>query len=177
MKILRRSLLGLAATAALALPASAQTLQSEMARDVREVGSKFVSLAEAVPESVYAWRPGEGVRSVSEVFMHIAAANLGLPSGLLGAAPPAGYAQDWFQGAEGITDKAEVIRHLRVSFEHLASVLEGLSDQELQEPVNVFGRDTNRVGAALLLETHTHEHLGQSIAYARTNGVVPPWSR
>jgi len=176
MKTLRRTLVAATALAAFALPASAQTLQSEMARDVREVGRKFVSLAEAVPESAYSWRPGEGVRSVSEVFMHVAAANLGLPANLLGVAPPAGYAQDWFQGAEGITEKAEVVRHLRVSFQHLASVLEGMTDDDLQEAVNVFGRDTNRLGAALLLETHTHEHLGQSIAYARTNGVVPPWS-
>ncbi|HSM06674.1 MAG TPA: DinB family protein [Longimicrobiales bacterium] len=174
---LRSLLLSGTALSLLALPVSAQTLQSEMALDVRAVGEKFVSLAEAMPESAYDWRPGDGVRSVSEVFMHVAAANMGLPASLMDVTPPDGYPQDWFQGAEQISDKGEVVRHLRASFDHLASTLEGLSDAQLETPTNVFGRDTNWTGAALLLETHTHEHLGQSIAYARMNGVVPPWSR
>lgn len=161
---------------ALAAPLSAQTLQSEMARDVRAVGDKFVSLAEAIPASDYDWRPEEGVRSVSEVFMHVAAANMGLPVNFMGVNPPAGYPQDWFRNAEGITDKAEVVRHLRASFDHLATTLGGLSDAQLDQAVNVFGRDANGLAAALLLQTHTHEHLGQAIAYARTNGVTPPWS-
>jgi len=176
MNIPQRSALALTALAAFALPASSQTLQSEMARDVRSVGDRMVQLAEAMPQSAYSWRPGDGVRSVSEVYMHVAGANIGLPAGLLGAGLPSGYAADWARGAEGITDKAEVVRHLRASFEHLASVLEGMSDADLQVAANVFGRDTNRLSAALLLQTHVHEHLGQSIAYARTNGVVPPWS-
>ena len=172
----RSTLLSAAALALLALPAGAQTLQSEMATDVRAVGDKFVSLAEAMPESAYDWRPQEGVRSVSEVFMHVAAANMGLPANFMGVTPPDGYAQDWFGGAEQITDKDEVVRHLRTSFDHLASTLEGLSDEQLQQSVSVFGRDTNWLGAAMLTQTHTHEHLGQSIAYARMNGVTPPWS-
>jgi uncharacterized damage-inducible protein DinB len=136
---------------------NAQTLQSEMALDMRAVGEKYVSLAEAMPASAYAWRPAEGVRSVSEVFMHISAANMGLPASFMGVAPPEGYAQ-------------------RAAFEHLASTLEGLTDEQLHAPVNVFGRDTNGIGAVLLLVTHSHEHLGQAIAYARSNGVTPPWS-
>ena len=163
---------------ALALPATAaaQSLQSEMAVDVRAVGEKYVALAEAMPQSAYAWRPEEGVRSVSEVFMHVAAANMGLPANFMGVTPPAGYAQDWFAGAEQISDKAEVVRHLRAAFDHLATTLEGLSDDDLQQAVTVFGRQTNWTGAAMLIQTHTHEHLGQAIAYARVNGVTPPWS-
>ena len=72
----------------LAAPMNAQTLQSEMALDMRAVGEKYVSLAEAMPASAYAWRPAEGVRSVSEVFMHISAANMGLPASFMGVAPP-----------------------------------------------------------------------------------------
>ncbi|UCC26764.1 MAG: DinB family protein [Gemmatimonadales bacterium] len=160
----------------MALPAQAQTLPSEMALDMRAVGEKYVSLAEAMPASAFGWRPAEGVRSVSEVFMHVAAANMGLPASFMGVAPPEGYAQDWFGSAEQITDKAEVVRHLRAAFAHLSSTLEGLTDEQLETPVNVFGRDTNWTGAALLLVTHSHEHLGQAIAYARSNGVTPPWS-
>jgi uncharacterized damage-inducible protein DinB len=177
MKMLRNIALVAVALSATTLPLSGQSLQEEMARDIRAVGEKMVSLAEAMPQSDYSWRPAEGVRSVSEVFMHVAAANIGLPSSFMGVAPPAGYAQEWFGSAEGITDKAEVVGHVRTSFEHLASAVEGLSDADLQKPVNVFGRDTNWMSAAVLLQTHVHEHLGQSIAYARTNGVTPPWSR
>jgi len=177
MRTLFRTCLSLGALAALALPLSAQTLQEEMARDVRASGGRLVALAEAVPQDTYSWRPGEGVRSVSEVFMHVAAANMGLPASFMGVEPPEGYAQEWFGGAEGISEKEAVVQHLRTSVEHLAAALEGLSDADLQKPVNVFGRDTNWLAAALLLQTHIHEHLGQSIAYARTNGIVPPWSR
>jgi uncharacterized damage-inducible protein DinB len=173
---LRTTLLAIAALAFLAVPAASQTLQSEMALDVRAVGEKYVALAEAMPESAYDWRPQEGVRSVSEVFMHVAAANMGLPANFMGVTPPAGYSMEWFGGAERITDKAEVVRHLRTAFEHLAEALEGLSDEQLQQAVTVFGRETNWIGAAMLTQTHTHEHLGQTIAYARVNGVTPPWS-
>ena len=177
MTALFRAFLALAALAVPALPLSGQTLQEEMARDVRAVGQRYVALAQAMPDDTYSWRPGEGVRSVSEVYMHVAAANLGIPASAMGVPLPEGYTQEMLGGAEGITDKAEVVRHLEASFAHLASLLEGLTDQDLQKPVNLFGRDTSWLGAALLLQTHVHEHLGQSIAYARTNGIVPPWSR
>lgn len=172
----RRLIPALALAAAIAAPASAQTFQSEVARDVRAVGEKFVALAQAMPADSYDWSPADGVRSVSEVFMHIAGANIGLPANLIGASMPAGYSPEWLGGAEGITDKAEVVSHVETAFAHMADAIEGLSDAQLNEPVNVFGRETNVMGAVLLLQTHSHEHLGQSIAYARTNGVVPPWS-
>lgn len=166
----------LALAAAVAAPAAAQSFQSEVALDVRAVGEKYVSLARAMPADAYDWRPGEGVRSVSEVFMHISAANMGLPFNFMQVPPPAGYAQDWFGTAEQITDKDAIVGHLETAFEHMASTIEGLSDEQLMQPVNVFARDTNWMGAVLLLQTHAHEHLGQAIAYARTNDVVPPWS-
>lgn len=171
-----RWLPALALSALVAVPASAQSFQSEVAFDLRAVGEKYVSLAQAMPADAYDWRPGDGVRSVSEVFMHIAAANLGLPANFMQVAPPDGYAQDWFGGAEQISDKAEIVGHLEAAFEHVASVIEGLSDEQLTQAVNVFGRQTNWLGAVMLIQTHSHEHLGQAIAYARTNGVVPPWS-
>lgn len=175
MRVLRRLPL-VALALAIAAPASSQSFQSEVALDVRAVGQKFVGLAQAMPADAYAWRPEEGVRSVSEVYMHIAAANLGLPMQLMQIAPPAGYPQAWFGTAEQIAGKDAVVTHLETAFEHLASAIEGLTDEQLQQPANVFGRDTNWMGAVLLLQTHSHEHLGQSIAYARSNGVTPPWS-
>ena len=171
-----RWLPALALAALVASPAAAQTFQSEVALDVRAVGEKYVALAQAMPADAYDWRPMEGVRSVSEVFMHISAANLGLPMNFMSVMPPEGYAQEWFGGAEQITDKDEIVGHLETAFEHMAAAIEGLTDEQLMTPVNVFGRDTNWMGAVLLLQTHAHEHLGQAIAYARSNGVVPPWS-
>ena len=161
---------------AIAAPASSQSLQSEVALDVRAVGQKFVALAQAMPADAYAWRPEDGVRSVGEVYMHIAAANLGLPMQFMQVAPPAGYPQEWFGTAEQVSDKGAVVAHLGTAFEHMADAIEVLTDEQLLQPVNVFGRDTNWIGAVLLLQTHSHEHLGQSIAYARSNGVTPPWS-
>jgi uncharacterized damage-inducible protein DinB len=161
---------------AVAAPASPQSFQSEVALDVRAVGQKFVALAQAMPDDTYAWRPEDGVRSVGEVYMHIAAANLGLPMQFMQVTPPAGYPQEWFGTAEQINNKGAVVAHLGIAFEHMADAIEGLTDAQLLQPVNVFGRDTNWIGAVLLLQTHSHEHLGQSIAYARSNGVTPPWS-
>jgi uncharacterized damage-inducible protein DinB len=166
----------LAVAALAAAPAAGQSYQAQVANDVRAVGQKFVSLAQAMPAEDYGWRPEEGVRSVSEVYMHIAGANMGLPFNFMQVAPPEGYTQDWFGSAEQITDKDEVVRHLQTAFDHMADVIEGLTDEQLMQPVNVFGNDTNWMGAVMLLQTHAHEHLGQSIAYARTNGVTPPWS-
>jgi uncharacterized damage-inducible protein DinB len=141
------------------------------------VGEKYVALAKAMPADSYDWRPADGVRSVGEVFTHIAAANLGLPMRFMQVAPPSGMAMETIMNAEAeVTDKDEIVAMLETAFEHLAGTLEGLSDEQLGTAVNVFGRDTNWSGAALLLVTHSHEHLGQAIAYARSNGVTPPWS-
>ena len=158
--------------------ASTSTLQSEMLADLAQVRDKYVQLAEAVPESDYGWRPAEGVRSVSEVYMHIVAANFGIVMGALQSAPPESADPAWydFANAESISDKATIVEALGASFDYVAEVIEGTSDDRLQEAVDLFGGDSSVRGALLLVATHCHEHLGQSIAYARTNGVTPPWS-
>jgi uncharacterized damage-inducible protein DinB len=158
--------------------ASTSTLQSEMLADLADVRSKYVQLAEAMPESDYGWRPAEGVRSVSEVYMHIVSANFGIVMGALQAPPPESADPAWydFANAESISDKATIVEALGASFDYVAEVIEGTSDARLQEAVNLFGGDSSVRGALLLVATHCHEHLGQSIAYARTNGVTPPWS-
>ena len=158
--------------------ASASTLQSELVADLAQVRGKYLSLAEAVDESHYGWRPGEGVRSVSEVYMHVAMANFGIVMGVLQVPPPETADPAWYdsQNAESITDKATILEALAASFDYVAEVVEGTSDARLAEAVNLFGGDSTVRGALMLVATHYHEHLGQSIAYARTNGVTPPWS-
>ncbi len=164
----------------LAVPAGAQEIggiRGEMMQDLKEVADKYGSLAEAMPESAYSWRPQEGVRSVSEVFMHVAATNFGIPQ-MIGVAPPDDVEPQWvdFQNAESITDKATILRALKASFDHLGKTLESTSDADLDNPTQLFGQESTTRGVLLLVSTHCHEHLGQAIAYARVNGVTPPWS-
>ena len=155
---------------------AASTIQSELLADLGQLREKYVGLAEAMPESAYGWSPGEGVRSVSEVFMHVAAANVGLTMGVLGTDPPAGDDSSWYgREAESITDKEAVVAAVGASFDYLAAAIEGASDDKVMEATDMFGLGSVRAALVFTL-AHCHEHLGQSIAYARSNGVTPPWS-
>jgi uncharacterized damage-inducible protein DinB len=149
---------------------AAKGIQSDFLSNFDGAQKKIISLAEAVPAEKYSWRPADGVRSIGEVYMHIATANYGLPSAL-GAKPPAGISRDM---EKTVTEKAKILEHLKASFEHARNALAGVED--LNKPAKLFGRDNTYGGVELLIITHLHEHLGQSIAYARSNKVTPPWS-
>ena len=136
-----------------------------------DIEKKIEGLAAAVPEAKYTWRPAEGVRSVSEVYMHIAGSNYFL-LGFAGVKAPEGMSHDM----EKITDKAKVMEALKASFEFTRQAAMKLSDADLDKPAKMFGNDTTYRGIYFVTMSHLHEHLGQSIAYARMNGVVPPWS-
>jgi len=136
-----------------------------------DIEKKIEGLAQAVPEAKYTWRPAEGVRSISEVYMHIAGSNYFL-LGFAGVAKPAGLSPDM----EKITDKTKVMEALKASFEFTRQAAMKMSDADLEKPAKMFGNDTTYRGIYFVTMSHLHEHLGQSIAYARTNGVVPPWS-
>ncbi len=134
---------------------------------------RYLSLAESLPTEKYTWRPGEGVRSVSEVFLHVSAANFNLPR-LIGTQPPAGLD---VRGLEkSTTDKAKVMQTLKDSFAHMRQAALNLSDADTEKKLNLFGKETTYRGAMMFIIRHLGEHLGQSIAYARVNGVVPPWT-
>ena len=145
----------------------------EFINQLNDTEKKFVGLAEAVPQEKYSWRPGEGVRSVSEVFMHVAGANFMLTR-IVGVAPPSGLDPKM---EKTVTEKAEVKEMLTKSFAHMRKAAMETKDSDLDSKVKVFGRETTKRDAFLLFATHMHEHLGQSIAYARVNSVVPPWSK
>ncbi len=163
----------MAAEAETAAPQS--TVQSELLADLGTLREKYVGLAESMPESAYGWRPAEGVRSVSEVFMHVASANFGLVSRVAGTTPPEAAAAWYGQDAESITDKATVVQAVGASFEFMAEAIASTGDDRWPEGIELFGATSVR-GAMTFTLAHCHEHLGQSIAYARMNGVVPPWS-
>jgi uncharacterized damage-inducible protein DinB len=158
--------------AAPAAPAKPSTFRSEFLAQQDGVEKYILSLAEAVPAEKYGWRPGEGVRSVGEVYMHIAGGNSFLLT-FAGAKAPAGEDPS---AEKTVTDKAQIIDALKKSFAHLRQVLASTSDTDLDKPVKLFGRDSSVRGVFLVVATHEHEHLGQSIAYARMNGIVPPWT-
>jgi len=158
-----------------AQPAMAPTnLQTALANDVGTLSDKFVGLAR-VMAGKYDWKPSQGVRSVSDVFNLIVMENKMLAGLLTGSAAPAGGGM----GGRGnqVTDPTEMQEALRSSYAALKQALSGLSDSDMKSSVKLFGRDTSKQGAALMLLMDQHEHLGQSIAYARSNNVVPPWSK
>lgn len=158
-------------------------VQRAMAKSLDAVGRKMIALAEATPAERFAWRPTEEARTVSEVYMHVAASNFHMPA-TLGAAPPEGieipdagpYAlkiqrQQW--EAE-VREKEAVVDMLRRSFAYASEAIPGVTG--LNEIVAPFGFRDTKLDYLLLVVSHAHEHLGQSIAYARSAGIVPPWS-
>ena len=158
------------------LPAQAahHTVQDDVLAMLDGIEKKLVDLAGATPEAKMSWRPGEGVRSTSEVFMHVAGANYFL-SGMLGAAPPSGV--DVRNLEKNVTKQGDVIAQLKKSFEHARSAVKAVSDAQLADAIKMFGQDATKRKAMMTLVEHASEHLGQSIAYARMNKIVPPWSQ
>jgi uncharacterized damage-inducible protein DinB/quercetin dioxygenase-like cupin family protein len=145
-------------------------IQDALAADAARMAGKFTALAGAMAGK-YEWRPGAGVRSVGDVFNLIVMENGMLTNVLTGnATQPAGK-------PEPIADPVKMQQALAASYKDLQSAIKNLSAADLAASVKFFGMDMTKQGAIMLLLGDQHEHLGQSIAYARTNGVVPPWSK
>ena len=168
-----RTLLGMVlALASLPAVVAAGALQTDVVNELTAVEKKIVGLAEATPAEKYGWRPADGVRSVSEVYMHVVGANYMLPT-MVGAKMPAGITRDM---EKTVTEKAKVIEALKNSFEHARKAIAAVPDADLDKKVKFFGTEKAERELLMILMNHAHEHLGQSIAYARMNGVAPPWS-
>jgi uncharacterized damage-inducible protein DinB len=153
-----------------ALPSGAR---AEFVDEISFYEARYTRLAEAVPADKYNWRPAEGVRSIGEVFAHIVAANYGIARAF-GTQPPAGVDFKAIGAAAG--DKAKTVQGLKDSFAHFRKAILALSDADINKPQKMFGRETTQRGAFFMVTGHMGEHLGQSIAYARMNGIVPPWT-
>ena len=149
-------------------PGAGQGWMGEFEHSSRQI----LALAQATPAEKFAWRPGPGVRSVSEVYMHIAQGNL-LLLGWAGATLEGEAAKLPKDAEKSITAKPDVIRWLRISFD---AVRAAYPKADMKKPVKVFG-EGNVEGVYLRLLVHNHEHMGQAVAYARMNGIVPPWSK
>jgi uncharacterized damage-inducible protein DinB len=140
---------------------------------LKDAEDKLTQLADATPESKYAWRPNKGVRSQGEVFLHVAAANYGIPAAM-GVAPPEGWKFDGYE--QSMTKKADIQKALKESFTHMENALTNATDADMDKEISLFGMKMSERRAFVLLLSHAHEHLGQSIAYARSNNIVPPWT-
>lgn len=138
------------------------------------VSRQLMALAEAIPADKYTWRPAPGVRSISEVFMHIAIANFYLLS-VTGPKMPADISSDKME--ETVTSKAEVIHYLDRSLNAVKEARAQLKPGYLQRKVNIQGKTVTVDGMYLRIIVHDNEHMGQLVAYARMNGIVPPWSK
>jgi len=139
----------------------------------RHVSRQLIALAEATPAEKFAWRPAPGVRSTSEVYMHIALANFYLLS-VTGPKMPAGLKED---SEKTVTAKAEVLDWLKRSLEAVKEAHLAAKPSDLERKVHIADRDATVDGMYLRIIVHANEHMGQLIAYARMTGIVPPWSK
>jgi uncharacterized damage-inducible protein DinB len=138
------------------------------------VSQQLIALAEAIPADKYSWRPAPGVRSVSEVFMHIALANFSLLS-FTGPKLPADMTSNDLE--KTVTKKADVIQWLKRSLNAVKTARAQLKPGDLERKVKIDGKTVNVDGMYLRIIIHDNEHMGQLVAYARMNGIVPPWSK
>ena len=157
--------------AAPAAPASG--FRADFLTQFDDVSKKIVDLAEAVPADKYGWRPAPGVRSISEVYMHIVGGNSYIPS-FMGVKPMEGIERGM---EKSVTEKARVVDLLKKSMAHARAAVLATPDADLDKKVKIFGGESSERGVIMIIGNHLHEHLGQSIAYARANGIAPPWSK
>ena len=180
----RRSLIFVFMGLLVATPMGAQDrtgVMGELLNDVGQAEKKIVGLAKAMPEAAWQYRPAQGVRSTAEVIMHVAADNYFIPT-VMGIAPPkeTGITKEYdsavaFEKKSMSRDAA--IAELEKSFAFLRKSMQEMPEAQLETVIGVFGQKNTNRGFWLMATTHLHEHLGQLIAYARSNNVTPPWSK
>ena len=149
-------------------------VRADILRQVDAARDKLMALAEATPADKFTWRPNDKVRTIGEVYAHVAGGNYFIPT-LWGEKPPEGINPRGFDKDAG--DKAKTIATMKASFEHVQRIVEGTADADLNKTIKIFDHEGTVREALLIIATHEHEHLGQSIAYARSIGIVPPWSQ
>lgn len=180
---LRHSVAAIAAAALIATPCDAQQrtgLMGDLMKDVTDLQGKLTSLAKEIPTDRYEWRPAADTRSVGEVLLHVAADNYFIPAALGVKADPSTRITDYpstIAYEKQKLSRDEILAQVDRSFAHLVKVMSETPDAKLDEMVPFFGQQMTRRRVWILTVTHLHEHLGQAIAYARSNNVVPPWSR
>src|SRR5262249_58309717 len=155
----------------------AASVKAGFLEDLDELQKKFVGLAEAFPQDKYTWRPMEGVRSVSEVLMLVAFEGYSFVPSSFGAKPADLGPREEAAKLRTLSDKTQVLDHLNKGFAYAKQQLESIDPATLTGKRKVMGQDMSASQATLAIGGDLHEHLGQLIAYARMNHIVPPWSK
>jgi uncharacterized protein (DUF1330 family) len=145
--------------------------------DLDSLQTKLLALARAFPADKYGWRPAPGTRSVGEVFMHVATEFYYTPLGYGGSPHPMVAGAQGAKALERTASKPNVLDQLPASSAYARTALDSIAPTMLTRPVILFGRKYSIAETSCRTVDDMHEHLGQLIAYARMNGIVPPWSK
>jgi uncharacterized damage-inducible protein DinB len=148
-------------------------MKAQALLDLERVQKKFVDLASAVPAEKLTWRPSADSRSFAEVLLHVAGERYGILS-LMGAELPAGLDRKGFE--KSTTDRARIVEELNKSWEFAQKTIQGMTNADFAKLLPKLGPQANAGDVVYILVADAHEHLGQSVAYARENGIVPPWT-
>ena len=148
-------------------------MKAQSLADLQMVQKKFVDLANAIPADKFTWRPSEDSRSFAEVFLHVAGERYQILA-LGGATPPAGFDGKTFE--KSTTDKARIVDELNQTWEFAQKTINAMSNADFAKLLPKLGPQANAGDVVYILVADAHEHLGQLVAYARENGIVPPWT-
>jgi len=148
-------------------------MKAQSLADLQVVQKKFVDLANAIPADKFTWRPSADSRSFAEVYLHVAGERYGI-LGLGGATSPAGFDRKTFE--KSTTDRARIVDELNKSWEFTQKTINAMTNADFAKLLPQLGPQANAGDVIYILVADAHEHLGQLVAYARVNGIVPPWT-
>ena len=141
--------------------------------DLQVVQKKMVALANAIPADKMTWRPSPDSRSFAEVFLHVAGERYQI-LGMGGAVPPASFDGKTYE--KSTTDPAQIVAQLNQTWEFAQKTIDGMSNADFATLLPKLGPQANAGDVVYILVADAHEHLGQLVAYARENGIIPPWT-
>ena len=141
--------------------------------DLQVMQKKFVDLANALPADKLTWRPSEDSRSFAEVFLHVVGERYVILA-LMGTTSPSGFDAKTLE--KSTTDKARIVEELNKSWEFTQKAVNGMSNADFARLLPKLGPQANAGDVIYILVSDAPEHLGQLVAYARENGIVPPWT-
>jgi uncharacterized damage-inducible protein DinB len=149
------------------------TVRDEMMRHF-EFMSKIVALAAAMPADKFLWKPSEPAMPVGHVYAHIARYNYWYLTSEMGLPGAAGIRLDTL---EAMRNKEQLVALLRSSSDYVKRSVAAMPGAKMDARTKLYGREVPQWAVLVQLVAHMNEHLGQSIAYARANGITPPWSQ
>jgi len=150
-------------------------MKAQSLLDLDTQNKKVISLAEALPQDKFTWRPSPDARSFAEVFLHISGERYGILA-LGGARVPVAFAKDPEAYEKSTTDKTQIIAELKKSGDFMVATITAMSNADFARALPSLGPDANAGDVVYILVADCHEHVGQLAAYARENGIVPPWT-